>query len=202
MNDYYAKYLSSELTRKCPSDSMDKLAATLSEAQVDLRNSHGMSLTVGDKPVDYRMTVMDRIRIRSMVFAGFQKCLFQYQKFDSDPERRFAVMLESSNEVLKWFRPNDHDIRIYLRGESQYRPDFIVEAKTAKYGCEVKADDEMNSADVLEKARAAVLWCEHGTEYESTINGKSWAYLLVPESGIDAAVTFPHLVSRFIIKTQ
>jgi superfamily II DNA or RNA helicase len=39
MNDYYAKYLSSELTRKCPSDSIDKLAATLSEAQVDL-NPH------------------------------------------------------------------------------------------------------------------------------------------------------------------
>lgn len=107
-------------------------------------------------------------------------------------------MLESSNDVLKWFRPNDHDIRIYLHGESQYRPDFIVEAKTAKYVCEVKADDEINSTDVLEKTRAAVLWCKHGTEYEGTIGGKPWAYLLVPESGIDAAATFQHVASKFL----
>ncbi|MDR1190845.1 MAG: hypothetical protein LBK60_04150 [Verrucomicrobiales bacterium] len=35
-NRYHAKYLAHELTRRCPSDSVEKLAATLTDAQVDL----------------------------------------------------------------------------------------------------------------------------------------------------------------------
>src|SRR5471032_2303000 len=36
---YQAKYLAHELTKRCPSDSLHKLAATLADAQVDL-NPH------------------------------------------------------------------------------------------------------------------------------------------------------------------
>jgi hypothetical protein len=36
---YHAKYLAHELTKRCPSDSLQKLAATLADAQVDL-NPH------------------------------------------------------------------------------------------------------------------------------------------------------------------
>jgi len=39
LTDYQAKYLAHELTRRCPSDSFQKLAATLADAQVDL-NPH------------------------------------------------------------------------------------------------------------------------------------------------------------------
>ena len=42
----------------------------------------------------YRETVADASRIKSMLFNGFQKCLYPLQKFDSDTERRFAVILE------------------------------------------------------------------------------------------------------------
>ena len=36
---YHAKYFAYELTRRCPSDSLQKLAASLADAQVDL-NPH------------------------------------------------------------------------------------------------------------------------------------------------------------------
>ncbi len=54
---------------------------------------------------DFRAPIPDgeRHRIGTMLFGGFQKCLYPLQKFDSDPERRFAVILENNAEVLKWF---------------------------------------------------------------------------------------------------
>ncbi len=39
LTDYHAKYFAHELTKRCPSDSAEKLAPTLSDAQVDL-NPH------------------------------------------------------------------------------------------------------------------------------------------------------------------
>lgn len=39
ITDFHAKYLAHELTRRCASDSVEKLTAVLSDAQVDL-NPH------------------------------------------------------------------------------------------------------------------------------------------------------------------
>jgi adenine-specific DNA-methyltransferase len=39
ITQYHACYFAHELTRRCPSDSLQKLAATLADAQVDL-NPH------------------------------------------------------------------------------------------------------------------------------------------------------------------
>ncbi|MEW5975581.1 MAG: hypothetical protein AB1898_07225 [Acidobacteriota bacterium] len=39
MTDFHAKYIAHELTRRCASDSVEKLTAVLSDAQVDL-NPH------------------------------------------------------------------------------------------------------------------------------------------------------------------
>ena len=39
LTDYHAKYLAHELTKRCASDSVEKLAAALADAQVDL-NPH------------------------------------------------------------------------------------------------------------------------------------------------------------------
>ena len=39
MTDFHAKYIAHELTRRCASDSIEKLTAVLSDAQVDL-NPH------------------------------------------------------------------------------------------------------------------------------------------------------------------
>jgi hypothetical protein len=39
LTEYHAKYFAYELTRRCPPDSVEKLAAALADAQVDL-NPH------------------------------------------------------------------------------------------------------------------------------------------------------------------
>jgi len=151
------------------------------------------STRAGETPRDFRETVDDRQRIRGMLFGGFHKCLYPFQKFDSDPERRFSVVLENERSVLKWFRPSQRDIRIHLNhGEERYEPDFIVETEDRKYLCEVKRDTDLNDPDVQAKARAAALWCHRATEF----GGKPWTYLLIPDREITAASTMDGLVAR------
>ncbi|OGS24857.1 MAG: type III restriction endonuclease subunit R [Elusimicrobia bacterium RIFOXYB2_FULL_50_12] len=133
---------------------------------------------------DFRAPVKDRQNIRKMIFTGFSKCLYRQQKFDSDPERRFAMILENDEQVIKWFKPARTDFQIHYRNDAAYEPDFVVETKTAKYLCEPKAADELQDADVQAKARAATQWCAHATEHEKKHNGKPWIYLLIPHDAI------------------
>ena len=56
ITDYHAKYIAHDLTRRCASDSVEKLTAVLSDAQVDL-NPHQIEAalfgqTQGDGPAD------------------------------------------------------------------------------------------------------------------------------------------------------
>jgi len=67
-------------------------------------------------------------RIRQMLFGGFQKCLYPLQKFHSDTERRFAVILE--RDAQKWFRPAKGQFQIYYQlgaVQAEYIPDFVAE---------------------------------------------------------------------------
>ena len=44
----------------------------------------------GDQDIRFfRDEIADKSQIRSMVFGGYQKCLYPLQKFDSDSERIF-----------------------------------------------------------------------------------------------------------------
>ena len=138
------------------------------------------SIPADESARDFRAPVAERQDIRRMLFGGFKKCLYRVQKFDSDPERRFAAVLESDKEVLKWFRPSKGDLQIHHSGDSSYEPDFIVEAKDAKFICEIKSTAEMAAPDVLAKARAATEWCQHATEHAKAHGGKPWSYLLIP----------------------
>ena len=85
-----------------------------------------------------------RNRIGTMVFGGFRRCLYPIQKFDSDPERRFAVLLENDVDVLKWFKPAKGDFQIHFSHEESYEPDFVVETKTEKLLCEPSNTDALS----------------------------------------------------------
>jgi type III restriction enzyme len=144
---------------------------------------------------DFRVTIPEgqRNRIGSMVFGGFRKCLYPVQKFDSDPERRFAVILENDGDVVKWFKPAKGDFQIHHSHEESYEPDFVVETKTGKLLCEPKRASEMTDEVVLAKARAAALWCQHATG----AGGKPWAYILIPHDKIDGARTLNGLAAAY-----
>lgn len=48
-----------------------------------------------------------------MLFGSFSKCLYPVQKFDSDTERRFAVIFERNAQ--KWFKPAKSQFKIYYK---------------------------------------------------------------------------------------
>ncbi len=143
---------------------------------------------------DFKNPVEERLLIRGMSFTGFKKCLYPVQKFQSDAERRLAVVLENDGTVQKWFKPASRQFRIHLSG-GDYEPDFVVETETEKFLIEPKRSDLLNDPEVLAKADAAVKWCKHATEHELAHGGKRWRYLLVPDTAINAAMTLEGLAS-------
>ena len=99
------------------------------------------SADAGQHSVDFRATLTDPQSIRSMVFGGFARCCYSSQRFDSDTERRFAVILD--RDATRWLKPSARDLHIYYSHEEKYHPDFVVETAIAKYICETKAANEM-----------------------------------------------------------
>ncbi|MCL2296830.1 MAG: DEAD/DEAH box helicase family protein [Proteobacteria bacterium] len=142
--------------------------------------------TAGQAPRHYRETVEDPSRIKQMLFGGFKRCLYTLQKFDSDSERRFSVILE--RDALKWFKPVKGQFQIYYkRGASlpEYIPDFVVETDTMIVMAETKARNDLTSPEVQAKADAAVQWCKHASEHTAAVGGKPWKYILVPHDEIN-----------------
>jgi type III restriction enzyme len=104
----------------------------------------------------------------------------------SDPERRFAILLEDDPDVLKWIKPSKKELELYYENDKVYEPDFIVETKTGKYLCGPKRASEMIDRTVLAKAHAAATWCRQATDATKD----PWSYLLIPHDQITAAMTF------------
>lgn len=143
------------------------------------------TVAAGQAPRHFRETVEDVGRIRQMLFGGFTKCLYPLQKFDSDSERRFAVILE--RDALKWFKPAKGQFQVYYkRGSEQpeYVPDFVVEMDACILLAETKKRDDLQSAEVVAKAEAAVRWCKLASDYAASVGGKPWKYVLVPHDEI------------------
>ena len=153
---------------------------------------------------DFRAAIPEgqRDRIGSMVFGGFRKCLYPIQKFDSDPERRFAVILENDANVLKWFKPAKGDFQIHYSHEESYEPDFVVETKTEKFLCEPKRASEMTDEIVLAKADAAATWCKYATAHATENGGKPWRYLLIPHDQIQDQMTVAGLAARCEVRAK
>ncbi len=146
---------------------------------------------------DYRMPIPEgeKNRITNMLFGGFLKCLYPMQKFDSDSERRFAVILETDEDVLKWFKPARGDFQIYYNQDQSYEPDFVVESAAGKFLCEPKRASEVLNDIVQSKADAAAIWCENATVHAKTHGGKPWTYLLIPHDQISAQMSLSGLAA-------
>ncbi|OAM22487.1 type III restriction endonuclease subunit R [Eikenella corrodens] len=162
-------------------------------ASYEARVSQGFSTL---KPCNYtvsadeaihsvRQTPKDVSRIKQMLFGSFSKCLYPLQKFDSDTERRFAVILE--RDAQKWFKPAQGQFQIYWKSgldSKEYIPDFVVETKDSIWLVETKAGKDLKDPEVLAKADAAFEWCKHATDYALQHNGKYWRYVLIPHDEV------------------
>src|SRR6266853_1037682 len=71
ITDYHAKYFAHELTKRCPSDSVQRLAATLADAQVDL-NPHQIdaSLFAFRSPLSKGAILADEVGLGKTIEAG------------------------------------------------------------------------------------------------------------------------------------
>ena len=157
------------------------------------------SIASSELPRDFRAPVSEKTAIKRMIFTGFQKCCYPLQKFDSDPERRFAVVLEDDKTVLRWMKPAVGHFQIEWKSGVPYQPDFVVETDTEKFICKPKAENEMNSEEVQLKAKAATRWCEHATKHAKEHGGKPWSYLLIPNTEIVANRTIDGLRASHIV---
>lgn len=143
------------------------------------------TVTTGQAPRHFRETVEDVGRIKTMLFGGFTKCLDLQQKFDSDTERRFSVILE--RDALKWFKPAKGQFMIYYKlgtEQPEYVPDFVVETDTEIIMAETKKRDDLQTDEVKAKAAAATRWCRYASEHTQSVGGKPWKYILIPHDEV------------------
>ena len=141
--------------------------------------------TAGQTAHHFRETVTDLGRIKQMLFGGFARCLYPLQKFDSDTERRFAVILE--RDAIKWFKPAKGQFQIFYKlgtEQPEYIPDFVAETDSTIFMVETKARADIHTQEVQTKAAAAARWCTHASAHAVQVGTKPWKYLLLPHDEV------------------
>src|SRR6266853_1237511 len=106
---YHAKYFAFELTKRCASDSMEKLAASLADAQVDL-NPHQVeaALFAFRSPLSKGAVLADEVGLGKTIEAG----ILLSQKW-AEKKRKLLIIVPASlrkqwNQELadKFFLPS------------------------------------------------------------------------------------------------
>ena len=123
------------------------------------------------------------------------------QKFQSDTERRLAIILD--REALKWFKPARGQFQLYYRlgnDHLEYQPDFVAETIDYIYMLEAKAHNDLYDVEVQSKKDPAVQWCSHATRHAVNNGGKPWQYLLIPHDAITENMTLAGLANQFRVE--
>lgn len=160
-----------------------------------LLQAQPMNVPQGQRVRDCRQVVTPLSETRKHIFGGFTKCCYPLQKFDTDPERRLAVIIDGDSAVDKWIKPGRNQFRIDYRSGEAYEPDFVTETKSAMLICEVKARNELDDAIVKAKAAAATAWCKTANQHAG--GSKPWRYLLIPDDQINGSATLDGLCAKF-----
>jgi type III restriction enzyme len=64
-------------------------------------------------PRNFKISPNDKSNMAKYLFSGFERCLYPVQKFQSEPERILAVILD--REAEKWFRPAKGQFQIFYK---------------------------------------------------------------------------------------
>lgn len=156
-------------------------------------------LTFNDKLSSIHEAPEPGANIKLMAYKdGIHKALKVPVKFDSDPERKFAIVCESSPEVIRLPRPAKEQFNITYNNGRRYEPDFVVEDNDFYYLVEVKRKDMMNDPDVLAKKDRALKYCKVASEYNLANGHKAFKYLFIPHDEIQTNSSFKVLKDRFI----
>ncbi len=116
LTDYHAKYLAHELTKRCASDSVEKLASVLADAQVDL-NPHQVeaALFAFRSPFSKGAILADEVGLGKTIEAG----LLLAQKW-AERKRRLLVILPA-NLRKQWSQELE---------DKFYLPSVILESRS------------------------------------------------------------------------
>ena len=136
-------------------------------------------------------------KITSVLFDGIKKGVFDIAKFDSEPELKFARIIERDEKVQKWLRPAPKEFNITYNGGKEYEPDFVVEAEDVIYLVEVKGDDRLNDPDVIAKKKKSIEYCKLVSKWAEETNNKKWIHLFIPASVIQSNSTFDYLTDNY-----
>lgn len=122
MTPYHSKYLAHELTKRCPSDSIEKLAGALVDAQVDL-NPHQVeaALFAFQSPLSKGALLADEVGLGKTIEAG----LVLSQKWAE--RRRKILIITPSNLRKQWHQELQ---------EKFFLPATILESRS--YKAEIK----------------------------------------------------------------
>lgn len=149
----------------------------------------------------YTKEIRDKKNIRQYVFEGYKKSYYSQNAFDSDDERRFSVILEEDDAVLRFIKPPLNQLGLFYKAGKQYNPDFIVETDDAKYVIEIKAANRTEDIDVLDKAKSAIQWCSCATDVDT--DHKPWYFKLIPGQEIIIGNTFKYMIGKAVpIRTE
>jgi type III restriction enzyme len=152
-----------------------------------------------DQPVsDFHISPADKSNMAKYLFGGFERCLYPVQKFQSEPERILAVILD--REALRWFKPAKGQFQIFYKSGAdhpEYQPDFVAETPSTIYMLESKAVSHINDPEVLAKQHAAITWCNHASAHAANCGGKPWKYALIPHDRIAVNMTIEALAGQF-----
>lgn len=147
---------------------------------------------------DLRDTITPTSAIKTKVFTGFKRACHNLYKFDSKTEKDFAIICEQDNLCDKWLRPAQNQFAIYYRHRSKrYQPDFVIETADAIYMVETKKENEMETQDVQDKARAAKEYCKYATSFTTQHGGKPWKYVLIPHGIVQVNMGLGRLLEMY-----
>jgi type III restriction enzyme len=166
----------------------------------ELRNST-YTAAADEPPLDFRISPSDKSNMSRYSFGGFSWCLYPTQKFQSDAERKLAIVLE--RESLKWFKLARGQFQLFYRSgieDLEYQPDFVAETRTRIFMLEPKASNQMADPDVLAKQNVAIEWCRRATDHAASYEGKPWTYVLIPHDAIAENMTLEGLARQFSVK--
>ncbi len=189
---YYQKQLVELIHSQMQQQQWEKASdyeVTVTKGFTELKQS-AYTVREDEAVLDFHQAVKDKNRIGQMLFGNFKHCLYEVQKFDSDPERKLAVILD--RETLKWFRPAKGQFQIFYKtglDPQEYIPDFVAETDDCILMLEPKASNQMETPEVLAKKEAAETWCKNASEHNQKNGGKPWEYMLISHDVISDSMT-------------
>ena len=124
ITDYHAKYFAYELTKRCPSDSLEKLAGAVASAQVDL-NPHQVdaALFAFHSPLSKGALLADEVGLGKTIEAG----LVISQRWAERKKR--ILIITPSNLRKQWHQE---------LSEKFFLPCTILESRLYNSSVEVK----------------------------------------------------------------